>query len=186
MDLSGKRILLGLTGGIACYKSAEFARAMIREGASVQVAMTANAMKFITPVTMQALTGHTVFTDSWDDRLENNMPHIDLTRQADLVVIAPCSANFMSKLANGLCDDLLSTLCLARPSEIPFMIAPAMNAEMWKKPATRRNVNRLKADGVLIAGPASGYQACGEIGDGRMLEPALLRARSNPRLPGRI
>ena len=113
MDLSGKRILLGLTGGIACYKSAEFARAMIREGASVQVAMTANAMKFITPVTMQALTGHTVFTDSWDDRLENNMPHIDLTRQADLVVIAPCSANFMAKLANGLCDDLLSTLCLA-------------------------------------------------------------------------
>ena len=160
MDLSGKRILLGLTGGIACYKSAEFARAMIREGASVQVAMTANAMKFITPVTMQALTGHTVFTDSWDDRLENNMPHIDLTRQAEL--------------ANGLCDDLLSTLCLARPSEIPFMIAPAMNAEMWKKPATRRNVNRLKADGVLIAGPASGYQACGEIGDGRMLEPAQL------------
>ena len=174
MDLYGKKILLGLTGGIACYKSAEFARAMIREGASVQVVMTANAMKFITPVTMQALTGHTVFTDSWDDRLENNMPHIDLTRQADLVVIAPCSANFMSKLANGLCDDLLSTLCLARPSEIPFVIAPAMNAEMWKKPATRRNINRLRADGALIAGPASGYQACGEVGEGRMLEPAQL------------
>lgn len=174
MDLSGKKILLGLTGGIACYKSAEFARAMIREGASVQVVMTDSAQKFITPVTMQALTGHTVFTDSWDDRLENNMPHIDLTRQADLVVIAPCSANFMSKLANGLCDDLLSTLCLARPSHIPFLIAPAMNAEMWKKPATQRNVGQLKADGVQVIGPASGYQACGEIGDGRMLEPAQM------------
>lgn len=174
MDLSGKKILLGLTGGIACYKSAEFARAMIREGASVQVVMTESAQKFITPVTMQALTGHTVFTDSWDDRLENNMPHIDLTRDIDLAVIAPCSANFMSKLANGLCDDLLSTLCLARPSHIPFLVAPAMNAEMWKKPATQRNVNQLKADGTLIAGPASGYQACGEIGEGRMLEPAQL------------
>lgn len=174
MDLSGKKILLGLTGGIACYKSAEFARAMIREGASVQVAMTDGAKEFITPLTMQALTGHTVFTSSWDDRLENNMPHIDLSRQADAIVIAPCTANFMSKLANGLCDDLLSTLCLARPDHIPFLIAPAMNAEMWKKPATQRNIARLKEDGVLIMGPASGYQACGEIGDGRMLEPAQM------------
>ncbi len=174
MDLSGKKILLGLTGGIACYKSAEFARAMIREGASVQVVMTQGAQKFITPITMQALTGHAVFTDPWDARLENNMPHIDLTRQVDMIVIAPCSADFLAKLSHGLCDDLLSTLCLARPSDVPFLVAPAMNAEMWKKPATQRNVDQLKADGVGIAGPASGYQACGEIGDGRMLEPAQL------------
>ena len=141
MDLSGKKILLGLTGGIACYKSAEFARAMIREGASVQVVMTQGAQKFITPITMQALTGHAVFTDPWDARLENNMPHIDLTRQVDMIVIAPCSADFLAKLSHGLCDDLLSTLCLARPSDVPFLVAPAMNAEMWKKPATQRNVD---------------------------------------------
>ena len=174
MDLSGKKILLGLTGGIACYKSAEFARAMIREGASVQVVMTEGAKEFITPLTMQALTGHTVYSRQWDDQPDNNMPHIDLTRQVDAVVIAPCTANFMSKLANGLGDDLLSTLCLARPAHIPFIVAPAMNAEMWKKPATQRNLNQLKEDGVLIMGPASGFQACGEIGDGRMLEPAQM------------
>lgn len=176
MDLAGKKIVLGLTGGIACYKVAEFARAMIRQGASVQVVMTEGAKRFITPITMQALTGHPVFFDSWDDRLDNNMPHIDLTRDADLMVIAPCSANFMSKLANGLCDDLLSTLCLARPSTIPFMVAPAMNLEMWSKPATQRNLKQLKEDGVIIAGPASGFQACGEVGEGRMLEPNELLA----------
>lgn len=174
MDLSGKKILLGLTGGIACYKSAEFARAMIKEGASVQVVMTDGAKEFITPLTMQALTSHTVYSRQWDDQPDNKMPHIDLTRDVDAVVIAPCTANFMSKLANGLADDLLSTLCLARPANIPFIVAPAMNAEMWKKPATQRNLNQLKEDGVLIIGPAAGFQACGEIGDGRMLEPAQM------------
>lgn len=174
MDLSGKKILLGLTGGIACYKSAEFARAMIKEGASVQVVMTDGAKEFITPLTMQALTGHTVYSNQWDDQPDSKMPHIDLTRQADAVVIAPCTANFMSKLANGLCDDLLSTLCLARPAHIPFIVAPAMNAEMWKKPATQRNLNQIKEDGGHVMGPASGFQACGEIGDGRMLEPAQM------------
>ena len=174
MDLSGKKILLGLTGGIACYKSAEFARAMIKEGATVQVVMTDGAKEFITPLTMQALTGHTVYSNQWDDQPDNKMPHIDLTRQADAVVIAPCTANFMSKLANGLGDDLLSTLCLARPAHIPFIVAPAMNAEMWKKPATQRNLAQIKEDGALIMGPASGFQACGEIGDGRMLEPAQM------------
>ena len=174
MDLSGKKILLGLTGGIACYKSAEFARAMIKEGASVQVVMTDGAKEFITPLTMQALTGHTVYSNQWDDQPDSKMPHIDLTRQADAVVIAPCTANFMSKLANGLGDDLLSTLCLARPAHIPFIVAPAMNAEMWKKPATQRNLNQIKEDGAHVMGPASGFQACGEIGDGRMLEPAQM------------
>ncbi len=174
MDLSGKKILLGLTGGIACYKSAEFARAMIKEGASVQVVMTDGAKEFITPLTMQALTGHTVYSNQWDDQPDSKMPHIDLTRQADAVVIAPCTANFMSKLANGLGDDLLSTLCLARPAHIPFIVAPAMNAEMWKKPATQRNLNQIKKDGAHVMGPASGFQACGEIGDGRMLEPAQM------------
>lgn len=174
MDLSGKKILLGLTGGIACYKSAEFARAMIKEGASVQVVMTDGAKEFITPLTMQALTGHTVYSNQWDDQPDSKMPHIDLTRQADAVVIAPCTANFMSKLANGLGDDLLSTLCLARPAYIPFIVAPAMNAEMWKKPATQRNLNQIKEDGAHVMGPASGFQACGEIGDGRMLEPAQM------------
>lgn len=174
MDLSGKKILLGLTGGIACYKSAEFARAMIKAGASVQVVMTDGAKEFITPLTMQALTGHTVYSSQWEKQIDNNMPHIDLTRQMDAVVIAPCTANFISKLANGLGDDLLSTMCLARPAHIPFIVAPAMNAEMWKKPATQRNLNQLKEDGTLIMGPASGFQACGEIGDGRMLEPAQM------------
>ncbi len=174
MDLSGKKILLGLTGGIACYKSAEFARAMIKACASVQVVMTDGAKEFITPLTMQALTGHTVYSNQWDKQIDNNMPHIDLTRQMDAVVIAPCTANFISKLANGLGDDLLSTMCLARPAHIPFIVAPAMNAEMWKKPATQRNLNQLKEDGTLIMGPASGFQACGEIGDGRMLEPAQM------------
>lgn len=147
---------------------------MIKEGATVQVVMTDGAKEFITPLTMQALTGHTVYSNQWDDQPDNKMPHIDLTRQADAVVIAPCTANFMSKLANGLGDDLLSTLCLARPAHIPFIVAPAMNAEMWKKPATQRNLNQIKEDGALVMGPASGFQACGEIGDGRMLEPAQM------------
>ena len=135
MDLAGKKIVLGLTGGIACYKAAEFARALIKAGASVQVVMTAAATHFITPITMQGLSGKPVFTDQWDARIGNNMPHIDLTRDADAIVIVPCSADFIFKLAHGACDDLLSTLCVARPATLPLLVAPAMNVEMWQ---TRR------------------------------------------------
>lgn len=171
MDLTGKKIVLGLTGGIACYKSAEFARAMIRQGASVHVVMTESATKFITPVTMQGLTGNPVYSEQWDARVMNNMAHIALAREADAFVVAPCTANFMAKLANGIADDLLSSLCLARPAHLPFMVAPAMNVEMWQKPVTQRNVAQLREDGVGVLGPAAGEQACGDIGQGRMLEP---------------
>jgi phosphopantothenoylcysteine decarboxylase/phosphopantothenate--cysteine ligase len=174
MELAGKKIVLGLTGGIACYKSAEFVRALIKAGASVQVVMTEAARHFITPVTMQALSGRTVYTDQWDSRIDNNMAHIDLTREADAIVIAPCSADFMRKLVQGAADDLLSTLCLARPETVPLLIAPAMNVEMWQKPATQRNVTQLIEDGITVLGPAEGDQACGETGLGRMLEPAQL------------
>jgi phosphopantothenoylcysteine decarboxylase/phosphopantothenate--cysteine ligase len=174
MDLAGKRIVLGLTGGIACYKSADLTRRLTRAGASVQVVMTQAATQFITPVTMQALSGNPVYTDQWDARIANNMAHIDLTRGVDALVIAPCSADFMSKLARGACDDLLSTLCLARPMTLPLMIAPAMNVEMWLNPATQRNLHQLKEDGIQIFGPDAGEQACGETGMGRMLEPEHL------------
>jgi phosphopantothenoylcysteine decarboxylase/phosphopantothenate--cysteine ligase len=174
MHLNGKHIVLGLTGGVACYKAAELARALIKAGASVQVVMTEAARHFITPVTMQALTGKPVFTDQWDSRISNNMAHIDLTRHADAILIAPCSADFMRKLVHGAADDLLSTLCLARPSTVPLLVAPAMNVEMWQNPATQRNVDQLKQDGVTLSGPAAGEQACGETGLGRMLEPEQL------------
>lgn len=174
MELSGKRILLGMTGGIACYKVADLARQLTKAGASVQVAMTQAATQFITPVTMQALTGHEVFTDQWDARIPNNMPHIDLTRDIDAILIAPCSADFIFKLVHGACDDLLSTLCLARPRNLPLLIAPAMNVEMWQNAATRRNVQRAREDGIMIFGPEAGEQACGESGMGRMLEPEQL------------
>ncbi len=174
MNLAGKKIVLGLTGGIACYKAAEFARALVKAGASVQVVMTEAARHFITPVTMQALSGHTVYTDQWDNRIANNMAHIDLSRNADAIIIAPCSADFMRKLVHGAADDLLSTLCLARPHDVPLLVAPAMNIEMWDKPATQRNVAQLKSDGVTLLGPAAGDQACGETGLGRMLEPEQL------------
>ncbi len=174
MDLGGKKIVLGLTGGIACYKVAELTRGLIKAGASVQIVMTQAALHFVTPVTMQALSGRPVFSDQWDARIANNMAHIDLTRDADAIVIAPCSADFMGKLAHGLCDDLLSTLCLARPLRLPLLIAPAMNVEMWQSPATQRNADQLREDGVGISGPASGEQACGETGMGRMLEPEQL------------
>ncbi len=174
MNLAGKKIVLGLTGGIACYKAAEFACALVKAGASVQVVMTEAARHFITPVTMQALSGHTVFTDQWDHRVSNNMAHIDLSRDADAIIIAPCSADFMRKLVHGAADDLLSTLCLARPHEVPLLVAPAMNVEMWDKPATQRNVAQLKSDGITLLGPAEGDQACGETGLGRMLEPKQL------------
>ncbi|MDB5948575.1 MAG: coaBC, partial [Massilia sp.] len=170
MDLKGKKIVLGLSGGVACYKAAELCRALVKEGASVQVVMTEAATHFIGAVTMQALSGNTVHTDQWDARIANNMAHIDLTRGADAILVAPCSADFMRKLAHGACDDLLSTLCLARPRQVPLHIAPAMNVEMWDNPATVRNVAQLRSDGIRIFGPASGDQACGETGFGRMLE----------------
>ena len=171
MDLKGKKIVLGLSGGVACYKAAELCRALTKEGATVQVVMTEAATHFIGPVTMQALSGRTVYTDQWDGRIPNNMAHIDLTRDADAILIAPCSADFLFKLAHGATDDLLSTLCLARPNQVPLLVAPAMNVEMWEKPATQRNVAQLRQDGVCIFGPAAGSQACGETGMGRMLEP---------------
>jgi phosphopantothenoylcysteine decarboxylase/phosphopantothenate--cysteine ligase len=174
MDLDGRKIVLGLTGGVACYKSAELARSLVKAGASVQVVMTEAATHFITPVTMQALSGKPVHVDQWDARIPNNMAHIDLTRDADAIVIAPCSADFIAKLAHGACDDLLATLCVARPATLPLMVAPAMNVEMWQNPATRRNVATLRGDGIAILGPAAGEQACGEVGMGRVLEPEQL------------
>ncbi|OEZ47335.1 coenzyme A biosynthesis bifunctional protein CoaBC [Janthinobacterium sp. MP5059B] len=174
MELSGKKIVLGLSGGVACYKAAELCRALTKAGASVQVVMTDAASHFITAVTMQALSGHPVHTSQWDARIDNNMAHIDLTRHADAILIAPCSADFLRKLAHGVCDDLLSTLCLARPSHLPLLVAPAMNVEMWQNPATQRNVQQLRDDGIKLFGPAAGEQACGEVGLGRMLEPEQL------------
>ncbi len=175
MDLSGKHIVLGLTGGIACYKAAELCRALIKQGATVQVVMTEAAAQFITPVTMQALSNRPVFDSQWDARERNNMPHINLSREADAILIAPCSADFMAKLLHGRADDLLSLMCLARPIDsVPLLIAPAMNREMWAHPATQRNLAQLQADGATLLGVGSGFQACGETGDGRMLEPQEL------------
>jgi phosphopantothenoylcysteine decarboxylase/phosphopantothenate--cysteine ligase len=168
--LKGKRILLGMTGGIAAYKAAELVRLLKKEGADVRVAMTEASTRFITPVTMQALSGHPVWTDLWDPRVSDNMGHIELSRDRDLIVVAPASADFMAKVAHGLADDLLSTLCIAR--RCPLMLVPAMNVEMWENAATRRNVEQLYEDDVLFAGPTSGDQACGEMGLGRMVEPA--------------
>ncbi len=174
MTLAGKHIVLGLSGGIACYKAAELARGLVKAGARVQVVMTEAARHFITPVTMQALSGRPVYTDQWDSRISNNMAHIDLTRDADVIMVAPCSADFMRKLVHGAADDLLSTLCLARPSSVPLLVAPAMNVEMWENAATQRNAEQLHKDGVLRLGPVAGDQACGETGLGRMMEPEEL------------
>ena len=174
-DLAGKHIVLGLTGGIACYKSAELCRLFVKAGATVQVVMTEAAEQFITPVTMQALSGRTVYTSQWDTREPNNMPHINLSREADAIVLAPCSADFIARLVQGRSDDLLSLMCLARPMDrIPLLIAPAMNREMWGHPATQRNLMQVAADGATVLGVGNGWQACGETGDGRMLEPAQL------------
>ena len=170
MTLKGKKILLGLTGGIAAYKAAELTRLLGKAGANVRVVMTEAATRFITPVTLQALSGQAVWTDLWDPRVEDNMGHIELSRDRDLILVAPASADFLAKLAHGLADDLLSTLVLAR--RCGLMVAPAMNVEMWSAPATQRNAKTLREDGVLISGPASGGQACGEMGMGRMSEPA--------------
>jgi phosphopantothenoylcysteine decarboxylase/phosphopantothenate--cysteine ligase len=174
-DLTGKHIVLGLSGGIACYKAAELCRALIKEGATVQVVMTEAATQFITPVTMQALSNRTVYGSQWDPREPNNMAHINLSREADAILIAPASADFMAKLLHGRADDLLSLMCLARPLEsVPLLIAPAMNREMWAHPATQRNMAQLTADGAHLLGVGTGDQACGEAGDGRMLEPQEL------------
>jgi phosphopantothenoylcysteine decarboxylase / phosphopantothenate---cysteine ligase len=196
-SLIGKHIVLGLTGGIACYKAALLCRALIKEGASVQVVMTPAAEQFITPMTMQALSGRAVYTSQWDARQDNHMPHINLSRQADAILIAPASADFMAKLVHGQADDLLSLMCLARPrgesplelahdgqedaalsvaKAVPLLIAPAMNREMWSHPATQRNLLQLARDGAHLLGVGSGFQACGETGDGRMLEPEQVLA----------
>ncbi len=165
----GRRILLGLTGGIAAYKTASLVRMLVKSGYDVRVVMTMSACRFITPVTMQALSGQTTWTDLWDARIPDNMGHIELSRDRDLIVVAPASANFMAKVVHGQADDLLTTLCLAR--DCALMIAPAMNRQMWDNGATQRNVAQLRDDGVILAGPAPGDQACGETGMGRMLEP---------------
>ncbi len=172
LDLQNKHIVLGLTGGIACYKAAELCRALIKQGASVQVVMTESATQFITVVTMQALSNRPVFVSQWDAREPNNMAHINLSREADAILVAPASADFMAKLLHGRADDLLSLMCLARPvGEVPLILAPAMNREMWVNPATQRNVAQLSQDGALVLDVGQGDQACGETGDGRMLEP---------------
>jgi phosphopantothenoylcysteine decarboxylase/phosphopantothenate--cysteine ligase len=171
-ELNAKHIVLGLTGGIACYKAAELCRALVKEGATVQVVMSAAAEQFITPITLQALSGRTVYGSQWDAREPNNMPHINLSREADAMLIAPCSADFMAKLLHGRADDLLSLMCLARHlDQVPLLLAPAMNREMWAHPATQRNVAQLRADGATVLDVGCGDQACGETGDGRMLEP---------------
>ena len=175
LDLDGRRIVLGMTGGIACYKVAELTRLLVKAGAEVHVVMTDAAMQFITPVTMQALSGRAVLTSQWDAREPNNMAHINLTRGAAAVVVAPASADFIARLAQGRADELLGLACLARPIEsCRLLVAPAMNREMWAHPATQRNVAQIVADGARLLGPASGDQACGEVGDGRMLEPEEL------------
>lgn len=172
LDLAGKHIVLGLSGGIACYKAAELCRALIKAGATVQVVMTEAAEQFITAVTLQALSGRPVYTSQWDSREDNNMAHINLSRESDAILVAPMSADFMAKLLHGRADDLLSLMCLARPiDKVPLLVAPAMNREMYAHPATQRNFVQLDADGATVLGVGSGFQACGETGDGRMLEP---------------
>ena len=171
-DLFKKHIVLGLSGGIACYKAAELCRALVKQGATVQVVMTEAAAQFITPVTMQALSNRPVYVSQWDEREPNNMAHINLSREADAILVAPASADFMAKLLHGRADDLLSLMCLARPlDKVPLLLAPAMNREMWAHPATQRNMAQLQADGAQVLGVGQGEQACGETGDGRMLEP---------------
>ena len=169
--LQAKHIVLGLSGGVACYKAAELTRLLVKAGATVQVVMTDAALQFITVATMQALSGRAVHTSQWDTREPNAMPHINLSRAADAIVVAPASADFIAQLAQGRAGELLALLCLARPlATCPLLLAPAMNREMWAHPATQRNVALVRADGALVLGPAAGDQACGEIGDGRMLE----------------
>ncbi|MBK9520111.1 MAG: bifunctional phosphopantothenoylcysteine decarboxylase/phosphopantothenate--cysteine ligase CoaBC [Rhodocyclaceae bacterium] len=171
-SLLERRVVLGVTGGVAAYKAAELARLLVKEGAQVDVVLTSSGAQFVGAATFQALTGRPVWLALWDDRMDNAMAHIDLSRGADLILVAPATADFLGKLAHGLADDLLSTLCLAR--DCPLLVAPAMNRQMWHNPATQRNVQQLTADGILVLGPATGEQACGETGAGRMLEAADL------------
>jgi phosphopantothenoylcysteine decarboxylase/phosphopantothenate--cysteine ligase len=176
-ELAGRRFVLGVTGGIAAYKAAELVRLLGKAGARVDVVLTEGGARFVTAVTFQALSGNPVWSDLWDARMANNMAHIDLSRQVDAILVAPASADFLARLAQGRADDLLATLCLARPRkavdgrECPLLVAPAMNRQMWENPATQRNVAHLRQDGISLLGPASGEQACGEVGEGRMLEP---------------
>ena len=170
-ELAGRRILLGLTGGVACYKAAELCRLLVKAGAQVQVMMSAGACHFITPTTMQALSGRPVFTSQWDERAPDHMAHIRLGRETDLILLAPCSADSIARLAQGRADELVSLTCLARPAGTPLLIAPAMNREMYAHPATQRNLAQIAADGAHVLGVGCGEQACGEVGDGRMLEP---------------
>lgn len=169
-DVTGKKILLGITGGIAAYKAAELTRLFVKAGADVRVVMTEAACRFITPATLQALSNKPVFTDMWDPRVPDSMGHIELSRDRDVIVVAPATTDFLAKLANGFGDDLLSTLCLAR--RCPIAVAPAMNVEMWQNASTQRNAARLRADSVAILGPTEGDHADREGGMGRMLEPA--------------
>ena len=171
-SLSKKRLLLGITGGVAAYKAAELARLLTQDGIEIQAVMTQSACHFVGPVTFQSLTGNPVYTDLWETNAVNNMAHINLSRNADMILVAPASADFIARLAGGMADDLLATLCLAR--DCPLIIAPAMNRQMWENPATQRNLSLLQHDGVRIIGPASGEQACGEMGMGRMLEASEL------------
>lgn len=175
LPLAGRHLVLALTGGIACYKSAELLRLLVKAGATVQVAMSEGALRFITEATMQALSGRPVLTSAWDAREPDSMAHIHLTRQADAVLVAPASTDFIARLAAGRCDEIVSLACVARPPQrCALLVAPAMNREMWAHPATQRNVRRIVDDGAVLLGPAAGAQACGEVGDGRMLEPAEL------------
>ena len=173
--LKGRRIVLGVSGGIAAYKAAELVRLLVKAGADVHVVLSEGGARFVTPVTFQALSGNTVWTDLWDARMPNNMAHIDLGRDADAILVAPATADFIARLAQGRADDLLTTLCLAR--DVPLIVAPAMNRQMWESPPTQRNVALVRGDGVTVFGPATGEQACGEVGMGRMLEPEELLER---------
>ena len=187
-ELQGRKLVLGVTGGVAAYKAAELVRLLVKAGADVHVVLTEGGARFVTAVTYQALSGNPVWTDLWDARMDNNMAHIDLSRDADAVLVAPATADCLARLAQGRADDLLTTLCLAR--DIPLLVAPAMNRQMWEHPATRRNAATLAGDGVTIIGPAAGEQACGEVGMGRMLEPeeileAVIAFFAPKRLAGR-
>lgn len=173
-ELAGKRIVLGVTGGVAAYKACELARLLGKAGATVDVVLTEAGARFVAPLSFQALTGRPVHTALWEGPEQNGMAHIDLTRGADAVLVAPATADFLAKLAQGRADDLLSALCLARAC--PLLVAPAMNRQMWEHPATQRNVAQLRADGATILGPEEGRQACGEVGAGRMREAAELCA----------
>ncbi|WP_269633702.1 bifunctional phosphopantothenoylcysteine decarboxylase/phosphopantothenate--cysteine ligase CoaBC [Pelomonas sp. BJYL3] len=175
LQLAGKQVLLALSGGVACYKVAELTRLLVKAGATVQVMMSEAAEAFITPVTMQALSNRPVYTSQWDAREPNNMAHINLSREADVMLIAPASADMIARLVQGRADELVSLTALARPRErCGLLVAPAMNREMWTHPATQRNIAQLQADGAQVLGPGHGDQACGEVGDGRMLEPQQL------------